>query len=95
MGALEKIQDAVKFLRDKGHVIGMPHFVGEPSEGDAPSYSKWSGNPAVSHAARNFACFSNTFPDGLFLGAMLASEPIFRTPSESRYRTEARRVVFS
>ena len=34
MGALEKIQDAVKFLRDKGHVIGMPHFVGEPSEDD-------------------------------------------------------------
>jgi hypothetical protein len=34
MGALEKIQEAVKFLRDKGHDIGVPLFVGEPSEDD-------------------------------------------------------------
>jgi hypothetical protein len=38
-----------------------------------------SGNPAASHAARNFACLSMTFFDGSVLGAMLASEPHFPT----------------
>ena len=46
---------------------------------DVPSYSNFSGNPAASHAARNFACLSMTFLDGSVLGAMLASEPHFPT----------------